>query len=200
MTVDDCYTDLVRDYEWLFGDDAPGARVLDSACGIGADALALARRGFDVTASDGSASMVEQARRRCARSGVPIEVTQSTWQDLPRRVPGPFDLVLCLGNAIVHAATRPAMIASLQGLKQVLSPGGVLVIDSRNWEHLYRSRPRIVPGRRVIERRGIRSCSLYIWTIPEADLPAVLHAAGLTVVGDSYQPENPFYAVAAAAA
>jgi len=261
VTVDDSYTDLARDYEWLFGDEAigsagpvgatspgsrdllepilaalpPGARVLDSACGIGADALALARRGFDVTASDGSASMVAEARRRCAQSGFPIEVTQSTWQDLPRRVPGPFDLVLCLGNAIVHTATRPAMTASLEGLKQVLGPGGVLVIDSRNWEHLYRSRPRIVPGRHVIERRGIRSCSLYIWTIPEdfgtpcraeivllfeesdsalthrryvldftpfrrADLAAALHAAGLTVVGDSYQPENPFYAVAAAPA
>jgi len=59
------------------------------------------------------------------------------------------------------------MIASLRGLASVLDPGGVLVVDSRNWEHLYASRPRIVPGRRVIERRGIRSCSLYIWTIPE---------------------------------
>ena len=84
MAVDDSYADLARDYEWLFPDEAiggsgtvgatspgskdllegiletlpPGARVLDSACGIGADAMALARRGFNVTASDGSASMV----------------------------------------------------------------------------------------------------------------------------------------------
>lgn len=261
MTVDDCYTDLARDYEWLFGDEVigsagpvgatspgsrdllepilaalpTGARVLDSACGIGADAMALARRGFDVTASDASASMVAEARRRCAQAGLPVEVTQSTWQDLPDRVPGRFDLVLCLGNAIVHTATRPAMIASLEGLRHVLGPGGVLVVDSRNWEHLYQSRPRIVPGRRVVERRGIRCCSLYIWTIPDdfaapcraeivllfeesdsalthrrhvldftpfrrADLAVALQAAGLTVAGDSYQPENPFYAVAAAPA
>lgn len=106
MTVDDCYADLAPDYEWLFGDEAPGARVLDSACGIGADAMALARRGFDVTASDASANMVAEARRRCAQAGLPVEVAQSTWQDLPDRVPGRFDLVLCLGNAIVHTATR----------------------------------------------------------------------------------------------
>ena len=87
--MDDSYADLARDYEWLFPDEAiggsgtvgatspgstdllagilaalpPGARVLDSACGIGADAMALARSGFNVTASDGSASMVDQARR-----------------------------------------------------------------------------------------------------------------------------------------
>jgi hypothetical protein len=84
----------------------------------------------------------------------------------------------------------------------------------------------------VIERQGIRSSSLYIWTIPDdfnapcraeivflfedpssaithrryvidftpftrADLVAAIHATGLTVIGESYQPDNPFYAVAA---
>lgn len=113
--MDDSYADLARDYEWLFPDEAiggsgtvgatspgstdllagilaalpPGARVLDSACGIGADAMALARSGFSVTASDGSASMVGQARQRCLQSGAEIDITQSTWQDLPERVPAP---------------------------------------------------------------------------------------------------------------
>lgn len=255
----DSYADLARDYEWLFPDEAiggsgtvgatspgstdllagilaalpPGARVLDSACGIGADAMALARSGFTVTASDGSASMVGQARRRCLQSGAEIDITQSTWQDLPERVPGPFELILCLGNSLVHTATKSGMISALRGLRQVLGPAGVLVIDSRNWEYLYASRPRIVTGRRVIERRGVRSSSLYIWTIPDdfnascraeivllfedassaithrryvldftpftrADLTDALHAAGLTVIGDSHRPDNPFYAVAAA--
>ena len=258
MTVGDSYADLARDYEWLFPDEAigdsgtvgatspgsrdllegiletlpPGARVLDSACGIGADAMALARRGFNVTASDGSASMVAEARRRCMQSGVEMDIVQSSWQDLPERVPGAFELVLCLGNSIVHTATKSAMISSLEGIKQVLSPAGVLVIDSRNWEYLYEYRPRIITGRRVIERRGVRSSSLYIWTIPDdfnetcraeivllfedvtsaithrryvidfspftrAALTDAIHAVGLTVIGDSYQPDNPFYAVAA---
>ena len=257
--MDDSYADLARDYEWLFPDEVidgsgpvgatspgskdllagiletlpPGARVLDSACGIGADALALARSGFNVTASDASASMVAEARRRCRQFGVEMDIIQSSWQDLPERVPGAFELVLCLGNAIVHAATKAKMIPSLEGMKQVLSPDGILVIDSRNWEHLYESRPRIITGRRVIERRGIRSSSLYIWTIPDdfnapcraeivllfedassaithrryvidftpftrAALKDAIHAVGLTVIGDSYQPDNPFYAVAAA--
>jgi SAM-dependent methyltransferase len=259
MRVDDSYADLARDYEWLFPDETiggsgtvgatspgskdllegiletlpPGARVLDSACGIGADAMALARRGFDVTASDASASMVAEARRRCLQFGVEMDISQSSWQDLPERVPGAFELILCLGNSIVHTATRSEMISSLEGIKQVLSPDGVVVIDSRNWEHLYESRPRIITGRSVIERQGVRSSSLYIWTIPDdfsapcraeivvlfedassaithrryvidftpftrAALTDAIHAAGLTVIDDSYQPDNPFYAVAAA--
>jgi 2-polyprenyl-3-methyl-5-hydroxy-6-metoxy-1,4-benzoquinol methylase len=258
MRVDDCYAGLAHDYERLFPDEAigdsgtvgatspgsedllegiletlpPGARVLDSACGIGADAMALARRGFNVTASDGSAGMVAEARRRCMQSGVEMDITQSSWQDLPERIPGPFELILCLGNSLVHTAAKSKMISSLEGLKQALSPEGVLVIDSRNWEYLYESRPRIITGRRVIERQGVRSWSLYIWTIPDdfnapcraeivilfegassaishrryvidftpftrATLTDAIHAAGLTVVGDSYKPDNPFYAVAA---
>jgi glycine/sarcosine N-methyltransferase len=174
---------LARDYEWLFPDEAiggsgtagatspgsadllarilaalpPGARVLDSACGIGADAMALARSGFNVTASDGSASMVGQARQRCLQSGAEIAITQSTWQDLPERVPGPFELILCLGNSLVHTATKSGMISALQGLRQVLSPAGVLVIDSRNWEYLCVQAPDSYrpPRDRAARRAGL---------------------------------------------
>jgi SAM-dependent methyltransferase len=144
-----------------------GAPVLDCARGIGADAMALARAGLVVTASDGSQAMVAEARRRAEQYGTAMTVTQSQWQDLPNRVPGPFDLVLCLGNSLVHAETRANRVAALEGMRKVLSPAGTLIVDSRNWELLYSSRPRVVPARQVIERRGLRCYSLYIWTIPD---------------------------------
>ncbi len=52
-------------------------------------------------------------------------------------------------------------------MRKVLSPAGTLIVDSRNWELLYKARPRIVPARQVIERKGLRCTSLYIWTIPD---------------------------------
>jgi SAM-dependent methyltransferase len=193
MTVDDFYSDLAHDYEWLFPDAAvggrgavgamsrgskdlleavletlpPGAQVLDCSCGIGADAIALVRRGFTVTAADGSPSMVAETRRRSRQFGIRMTVLQSRWQDLPQRVPGAFKLALCLGNSIVHADTKSNMIAALEGIKKVLGPDGVLVVDSRNWELLYESRPRVVTGSHVIERQGLRCSSLYVWTIPD---------------------------------
>jgi SAM-dependent methyltransferase len=191
--MDDFYTDLAHDYEWLFSEEtlggegefgatsrgskdlleavletlAPGARVLDCSCGIGADAIALARRGFTVTASDGSASMIAETRRRSEQFGVGITTLQSRWQDLPQRVPDICELILCLGNSIVHAGAKPDIISALQSIKKILSPDGALVIDSRNWELLYESRPRIVTASHVIERNGVRCSSLYIWTIPD---------------------------------
>lgn len=189
----DFYGDLAHDYEWLFPDETvgrlgrfgatspgsqallkaavktigPGSPVLDCSCGIGSDAMALAREGFAVTASDGSHAMVTEARRRSEHYGIAMTAVQSGWQDLPDRVPGPFDLVLCLGNSIVHTETRTNRIAALEGMRKVLSPKGTLIVDSRNWELLYKTRPRIVQARRVIERKGLRCSSLYIWTIPD---------------------------------
>ncbi len=90
--ADDAYDEFSADYHWLLSDDvlsgaaflrnygdvvdgiAPGAAVLDCSCGIAADAVALARQGFRVWASDGSAGMVEQARRRVALAGVDVPV------------------------------------------------------------------------------------------------------------------------------
>jgi len=67
----------------------------------------------------------------------------------------------------VHTGTRTNRVAALEGMRKVLSQAGTLVVDSRNWEFLYESRPRIVPARQVIERKGLRCSSLYIWTIPD---------------------------------
>ena len=189
----DYYGELAHDYEWLFPDEIvgagselgatspgsqalleaairtlpPGAPVLDCACGIGSDAMALARRGLAVSASDGSPAMVAETRRRSEQYGITMTIFQSLWQDLPQRVHGSFDLVLCLGNSIVHTETRANRMAALQAIKKVLSPKGTLIVDSRNWELLYRARPRIIPARKVIERQGLRCSSLYIWTFPD---------------------------------
>ena len=128
--------------------------------------MALLRRGFTVTAFDGSASMVSETLRRSKQFGIDLPALQARWEDLPERIPGPFDLVLCLGNSIVHSESQSKMIDNLRAIKQVLSPKGIVIVDSRNWELLYEARPRIVAANRAIQRRGMRCTSLYIWTIP----------------------------------
>jgi hypothetical protein len=67
-----------------------GARVLDCACGTGTLAVGLALRGFDVTASDASAAMVERARALSAERGVALEVatragSRSSWRSRTAR-------------------------------------------------------------------------------------------------------------------
>src|SRR5215831_20828150 len=154
------YETLAADYDWMFDDDqlANGraitgpatarllqrisrtAAVLDAACGTGVDAAALARRGFTVWAADGSDAMAGAAAARFRRERLAIPVLRSAWANLPAVTGQRFDVVLCIGNALVHAAGRDAMVQALAGLGRMARPGGHVVVDSRNWEKLHAER------------------------------------------------------------
>src|SRR5499427_3096569 len=183
----DAYQMLAADYDWMFDDDelangrainlpatarllqriSPGGAVLDAACGTGVDAAALARRGFTVWASDGSAAMAEGAAARFRREGLAIPVLRSTWADLPAATDERFDVVLCVGNSLVHASGRDAMVQALTGLRRMARPGGYVVIDSRNWEKLHAERQIVQIADRMVTRGGRRCLVLYAWEVPE---------------------------------
>jgi SAM-dependent methyltransferase len=183
----DSYVTLAADYDWLFDDDgltggdainnpatarlleatSRGSAVLDASCGTGLNAAVLARRGFDVWATDGSEAMVEQAAARFRREHLAIPVRQCLWADLPVTLAESFDVVLCIGNSLVHAAGRDAMVAALTGLRRMARPGGHVVIDSRNWEKLHAERRIVRVANRVRSRDGRRCLSFYAWEIPE---------------------------------
>ena len=181
------YEMLAADYDWMFDDDAvangrainlPATarllqrisrtnRVLDAACGTGVDAAVLARRGFTVWAADGSAAMAEEAAARFRRERLAIPLLHSRWADLPTATGERFDVVLCVGNSLVHAAGRDAMVQALTGLRRMARPGGYVVIDSRNWEKLHAERQIVQVADRLVTRGERRCLVFYAWEIPD---------------------------------
>ncbi len=181
------YETLAADYDWMFGDDelANGrainrpatarllqrvsrtSTVLEAACGTGVDAAVLARRGFTVWAADGSDAMVEGAAARFRREQLVVPLLRSRWADLPAAAGERFDVVLCLGNSLVHAAGRDAMVQALTGLRRMARPGGYVVIDSRNWEKLHAERQIVQVADRVVTHAGRRCFVLYAWEVPD---------------------------------
>ena len=170
----DPYLTFAADYDWLFDDDgvtgggaindpatarllqrtSRGSAVLDASCGTGINAAALARRGFDVWATDGSEAMIEEAAARFRREQLAIPVRRCLWADLPVTLAERFDVVLCVGNSLVHAAGQDAMVEALTGLRRMTRPGGHVVIDSRNWEKLHAERQVVRVANRVRARDG----------------------------------------------
>lgn len=74
----------------------PGSRVLDLMCGYGRHALALARKGINVTAVDNLADYVNEVKEIAGKEQLPVSCIQSDVLDYE---PGElFDLVICLGN------------------------------------------------------------------------------------------------------
>ncbi len=174
----DAYQSLAADYHWLEPEEGeahalgvldrhgPASRILDCACGTGTDAIALARAGHEVFASDASSSMVDAARRDVADAGVDVRVEVCRWDALPGRFAQPFDLVLCLGNSISHLPGEQ-MLPAFRGMAGVLAERGRLVLNARNWEKLRRDRPRLTYPERMAERDGRRCLPLYIWRFGE---------------------------------
>jgi SAM-dependent methyltransferase len=155
---------------------APGARVLDCACGTGTLAVGLALAGFVVAASDASPEMVERTRALAAERDVDVESAVRRWEDLAG---GPYDAVLCVGNSLTHAPGRAGRSAALAGMRAVLrersggeasgrGSGGLLAVTSRNWE-----RPQAA-GQDVVERGGRRARVCHTWHAGE---PPVLEVA-----------------------
>ena len=142
-------------------------------------------------AADGSEAMVQAAAARFRREGLAIRVQRCCWADLPTAIDERFDVVLCTGNALVHAVGRDAMVQALIGLRRMARPGGHVVVDSRNWEKLHAER-RVVQVMDGVKVRGGRRCvMLYAWEIPDhLDQEHVAHLVFVFEDGDRAEPHE----------
>jgi ubiquinone/menaquinone biosynthesis C-methylase UbiE len=113
--------------EFINGLDlAPGARVLDVACGAGNLALPAARRGAVVTGVDIAPNLVEQARENAKREGLEVKFDEGDAENLPYEA-GSFDAVVTMFGAMF--TPRPDVTAA--ELTRVVRPGGFIAMA--NW-------------------------------------------------------------------
>jgi glycine/sarcosine N-methyltransferase len=119
-------------------------RVLDAACGTGHHALALARQGYQVMGADLSAVMIERARENAAAAGADVAFRVAGLGELGT-FGETFDAVLCLGNSLPHLLTATEVAGALVDFATVLRPGGLLVIQNRNFDRVCADRERFMP-------------------------------------------------------
>jgi SAM-dependent methyltransferase len=119
-------------------------RILDAACGTGHHAIALAQEGYRVTGTDLSAVMIEKAVENAAKVAVEIPFVVRGLGALGE-LGKTFDAVLCLGNSLPHLQTASEVNDALSDFRRVLRPGGVLVIQNRNFDRVWVERERFMP-------------------------------------------------------
>jgi SAM-dependent methyltransferase len=117
-------------------------RVLDAACGTGRHTLALAAHGYEATGADISAGMVQRARENAAAAGSDVQFVLAGFGELAARAGRDFDALLCLGNSLPHALTAEALVAALEDFAAALRPGGLLMIQNRNFDAVMQRRNR----------------------------------------------------------
>lgn len=103
-------------------DGLPPGRVLDVGCGEGADAIWLAKKGWDVTGLDVSGVALERADEHAREAGVVIRWVHAglAEAELP---PASFDLV----SAQYPALPRTPDAAAERTLLAAVAPGGLLL-------------------------------------------------------------------------
>lgn len=134
-------------------------RIHDASCGNGIQAVALAKQGFRVSASDISANMVRLTQERAKKAGVSLAAFTASWLELPRRAEK-YDVILCYGNSISHSLSKEHRIKNLSALRDALADNGRLVLDTRNWENIQNESYNLYPPREYAGRTFI---PIYIW-------------------------------------
>ena len=160
------YDNLAADYDSMVGAEARLVRAsafarevvsrygvssaLDVACGTGLYALAFSRCTVRSVGADISASMLAEAEKNAAGLGLSVDWVCAPMQRLPEGLQGPFDAITCLGNSIPHLLARADLGAALRSFHELLSPGGVVMIQLLNYDRILRERERIV----AVDRSG----------------------------------------------
>ena len=112
---------------------APGARVLDIACGVGRHSIELARRGYQVTGLDLSATLLDLAARRAERAGVEVNWVRADMRAIPftQEFDAAFNIFSSWGYLESEAEDQKVLAAVARALK----PGGAFLLETahRDW-------------------------------------------------------------------
>lgn len=103
--------------------DRAARQALDLGCGIGRHALALARVGYEVHATDLAAAGLAQLRRAAEREKLSVTVREAACTDLPFD-DAAFDLVVAFN--VVHHGHKADVAASFAEIRRILRIGGVV--------------------------------------------------------------------------
>jgi len=177
----DFYDSLAPDYHRIFPDwdasmtrqaDAldrlisrqlgPGPhRLLDCACGIGTQAIGLARAGHRVVGSDLSSVAAARAGTEAGARGVDLATVAADMRQLPFGA-GLFDVVVSADNSIAHLLTESDLRAALREMRRVLRDGGLLLLTLRDYAEVRRTRPASTAPQVSYDSEG-RSITFQLW-------------------------------------
>ena len=154
-----------RRVEVLRGRLTPGARGLDVGCAAGYFCEVMRDEGFDVWGVEISAPIAEEARRRIG----PQRIHLGTLEDVPHPEQS-FDLI-AFWDVVEHL---PDPVAALREARRLLSPDGLLLIETQNVE----SRFARLTGRRWQHFKQVE----HLWHFAPSTATRLLEAGGFELL------------------
>jgi glycine/sarcosine N-methyltransferase len=116
---------------------------IDIGCGTGADSIALARNGLNVTGYDTSEKMLQKAKLNSKQRNLRIRFSSTPVQSAGTGNHSKFDIVVSLGNAIANIS--PAVLSKIiRKVYKLLKPGGSFIFQILNYNSVRKADKRIV--------------------------------------------------------
>lgn len=176
------YDDFAADYHLLFEDweassirqvatiasilkrecPAAGITVLDCACGIGTQALGLAKLGFRVTGADVSAGAIERARLEATARKLRIPFYIADMRNLGEVSASRFDAVICMDNALPHLHSEADLTQAAGQIRAKLRVGGTFVASIRDYDEILAHHP-VTQGPAFYSDKGKRRIVFQVW-------------------------------------
>jgi len=119
--------------------------VFNSALGDGYDTINLMKTGFQVISNEVDPTFREQAKQNAAQQGIKLEnILDYDWRAMPDSLSNSCDALICLGNSIAYLMNRKDQLSALTNFYKILRPGGIAVIDTRNYDYMLDQREHIL--------------------------------------------------------
>jgi 2-polyprenyl-3-methyl-5-hydroxy-6-metoxy-1,4-benzoquinol methylase len=104
---------------------------LDLGAGLGLHSVALAKRGFQVTAIDSCRVLLDELRPRAA--GLPVALIEADITAFAAHVSQPCDVIICLGDTLTHLPSFEAVESMLRDAAAALAEEGLFAATFRDY-------------------------------------------------------------------
>jgi len=121
------------------------AEILDCACGIGTQAIGLAKLGYNVTASDISNAEISEAKKRALKNDVMINFANADFRALSETFSKKFDIIIAMDNALPHMLTKNDLETAIKSIVNQLTSDGMFVASIRDYDTLFNTKPPYSP-------------------------------------------------------
>lgn len=119
----------------------PGATLLDVGCGLGLPVIEMTARGFLSVGLDLSLAMLSRASEEAQSRGMRINFLHADMREM--NFEGSFDAVTCLGTTLGYF-DDDVNRKVIERFHRALKPGGALLLDVVNRDHVIRSQPNLI--------------------------------------------------------
>jgi glycine/sarcosine N-methyltransferase len=135
--------------------------VLDIGCATGELAFNLAKDGAIVTGIDLNEDLLNQAKNNKQLPNLQFQIGNmlELESDFQKEQ---FDAILCFGNTLVHLSTIELIQQMLNGVKAVLKPGGLFLMQILNYDYILKEKVSALP---LIETNNIKFIRKYKFNV-----------------------------------